>query len=96
MRYLTIFDISDNKRRRVVTKLLKKNGARMHRSVFLCDLDASVFGAVVDAVSRMIDDEKDSVRFYPQCSWDENEIKKIGDFQFESICDSDDNGLIFI
>jgi len=85
MMELVIFDIQNNRARRIVTKLLRKRGARIHRSVFLCDIESNERKVLASAIEEVIDLKKDSVRFYPQCEQDLQKMVKIGNFQFEEL-----------
>lgn len=95
MLYLIVFDIHDNRKRRLVTKVLKKNGARIHRSVFLCDPTAHAFRAVESSLKTIYHDEEgfdsgDSIRIYPQCSEDLRKLIKVGSFQYEQLGNLDE------
>jgi len=52
------------KRLRHVAKTCVNHGQRVQNSVFECVLDASQFRLVKDKLLKLIDYEKDSLRFY--------------------------------
>lgn len=55
---------SGRKRLRKVAKHCKNYGQRVQNSVFECVLDAALLKIVQNDLSRLIDQEKDSLRFY--------------------------------
>ena len=52
------------RRLRQVAKQCVNYGQRVQNSVFECDLDAAKFRRVQDLLVKLIDPEKDSLRFY--------------------------------
>jgi len=65
--YIIAYDISGNKRRREVSKLLEEQGIRMNRSVFECFMLPNTYKALMQAVNEKIDPKKDIVLYYPIC-----------------------------
>lgn len=66
MRVVVSYDISDDKRRREVAKIMEGYGYRVQYSVFECDLT----GRQIQQMQRRLrpfvkNKEMDSIRFYP-------------------------------
>jgi CRISPR-associated protein Cas2 len=68
MFYVVCFDISDDRTRYRVVKVLKGYGYRVQKSVFECPrLTEKKLLTLMDRVGRLIDQTTDTVRFYRQC-----------------------------
>jgi len=67
MFFMISYDIVDDTRRRIIQKILEGYGERVQYSVFECDLTESQYRRLRGEISRHIDEEEDSVRFYPLC-----------------------------
>ncbi|MBN2717705.1 MAG: CRISPR-associated endonuclease Cas2 [Deltaproteobacteria bacterium] len=65
--YVVCYDISDNRRRRRLDKLLKGFGRRVQESVFECDLDTVRLAMIKNGCEAVIDHELDSIRIYRLC-----------------------------
>lgn len=66
MRVVVSYDISDDKRRRMIAKLLEGYGYRVQYSVFECDLSAKQLKKLHRELRPYVKGkEMDSVRFYP-------------------------------
>ena len=65
--YIIAYDISGNKRRRKVAKILEMYGVRMNKSVFECFVLPDIFKKLEESISNIIDCKKDSVLYYPVC-----------------------------
>ncbi len=79
MFYIVAFDISDDRIRYRVAKLLKSYGYRVQKSVFECpDLTEKKFLTMKDRLERLIDFTSDSVRYYRQCRACLNEFEFSG------------------
>ncbi len=79
MFYIVAFDISDDRIRYRVAKLLKSYGYRVQKSVFECpDLTEKKFLTMKDRLERLIDFTTDSVRYYRQCRGCLNEFEFSG------------------
>ena len=61
------YDIVDDAKRTRLAKVLTSYGYRVQKSVFECQLDDRLFLEMKDAIEKMIDREKDSVRYYFLC-----------------------------
>ena len=68
MFYVISYDIPDDQRRNRLAKVLKGFGTRVQYSVFEAHLTQSQFEQMKQAVARLIDTAKDSVRYYALCS----------------------------
>ena len=65
---LICFDVSDDRDRYRVVKLLKGVGERVQKSVFECaSLTEPHFLKLKDRLESLIDHRTDSVRYYPLC-----------------------------
>jgi len=66
--YLVVYDITSNKRRRKVSRLLEDNGGdRVNLSVFECRLKREEFTALRREIDSIINHKKDSVIYYRLC-----------------------------
>ncbi|MEE2003018.1 CRISPR-associated endonuclease Cas2 [Alkalimonas sp. MEB108] len=65
MHWLVCFDISDNKARREVVKLLLSSGVRVQYSMYEIQLKPPEFTALTAAVDEWLDDETDRVHYVP-------------------------------
>lgn len=61
---LIIFDITDDKRRRRVNKVLEGFGVRIQKSAFECQIDIYQFERLVEKIERIINCEEDVLRIY--------------------------------
>ena len=69
MLVLITYDVSTSgiggtKRLRKVAKVCQNYGQRVQNSVFECIVDASQFASLKIELSKLIDEEQDSLRFY--------------------------------
>jgi len=83
MLILITYDVSteDNagkKRLRKVSKECVNYGQRVQNSVFECELDAAKCREVKSILEKIIDKEKDSLRFYYLGNKRENKVEHIG------------------
>jgi len=68
IRAVIIYDITDNKRRRLLSELLEGWGKRVNRSVFECLISStSKFKILKAAIENIADKKTDSVRIYIVC-----------------------------
>ena len=66
---LIVYDIPDDKTRRIVGDILEGFGTRVNRSVFECRVkNAGQRKKLQDALSRVIDPDLDSMRVYALCA----------------------------
>lgn len=68
MFYIISYDISDNRRRQQVARLLTDYGYRVQKSVFEAELDDRRFLHLKERLEKIIDWQEDSIRYYPVCS----------------------------
>ena len=61
------YDITDDRRRNRVMKVLEGHGRRVQFSVFECDLRPEVLEKLVRRLRQLIDADQDDVRVYPLC-----------------------------
>lgn len=79
MFYLVSFDVSDDRIRYRVVKVLKGYGHRVQKSVFECPrLNEHKFLTLKDRLESLIDFTTDSVRYYRQCSGCLKEVEVSG------------------
>ncbi len=62
--YVISYDISDDRTRSKVSKLLEGYGVRVQKSVFECWLDDRQFITLKSKLSSLINMNTDSIRFY--------------------------------
>lgn len=63
MHILVIYDVSDNKKRRNVVKVLNGYGTRVQKSAYECIITNAMSAALEKKLARIID-KTDSVRIY--------------------------------
>lgn len=72
------YDISDDKRRERVSKILEGYGERVQYSVFECRLDRMQYLRLRHALAEAIKPEEDVISFYFLCEADVRRIERIG------------------
>ncbi|NJN31172.1 MAG: CRISPR-associated endonuclease Cas2 [Synechococcales cyanobacterium RM1_1_8] len=73
------YDISDDRRRTKIHKVLKSYGQWMQFSLFEChDLTEAQYAKLRSRLSRLIKAEEDSVRFYFLCACCREKVERIG------------------
>jgi CRISPR-associated protein Cas2 len=72
------YDISDDKRRTKIHKMLKSYGQWIQYSVFECDVTDSQYAKLRSRLSKVIKPEEDSIRFYFLCACCKNKVERIG------------------
>lgn len=73
------YDVSDDKRRTKIHKLLKSFGQPVQYSVFECDLQKKDYLRLRDRLDHLIDKEAgDNVRFYFLCQGCIGQVERIG------------------
>ncbi len=65
--YIIAYDISSNKRRRGISKLLEEQGIRMNKSVFECFITPATYKILMKTINKIINPKKDSILYYPIC-----------------------------
>jgi CRISPR-associated protein Cas2 len=76
--YLISFDISDDKNRRKVVKLLEDNAIRVQKSVFEAWLSDKQYIGLKSKCDQIINHLTDSIRYYNLCQNCVNSIKISG------------------
>lgn len=64
---LVAYDVPDDKRRLRIAKILEDFGTRVQYSVFECHLETRHLERLKKRLSRVAEDEKDSIRIYRLC-----------------------------
>jgi CRISPR-associated protein Cas2 len=72
------YDISDDRRRLRVMKMLQGYGHHVQESVFECDLEPAVYRKMVQRLHVLVKPEADNVRFYHLCRQDVRHIRTLG------------------
>ena len=78
MHYTVAYDITDDKRRNRVAKVLKDFGTRIQYSVFECNTDRRALLRLQNRLEKAIDADEDTVTFYHLCATCEKQIDRIG------------------
>lgn len=66
-RYVICYDVTDDKRRRLIVEALKDHGHRVQYSVFECNLDEKTLLKLQYRLQRL-KDGGDSIMIYPLCA----------------------------
>ena len=66
--YVVAYDISDDKRRRQVVKLMESIGTRMNYSVFECMLTEIQYHNMYKRLAKLVVRREDWVNIYPLCT----------------------------
>ncbi|ERT08746.1 CRISPR-associated endoribonuclease Cas2 [Lyngbya aestuarii BL J] len=72
------YDISEDKRRTKIHSILKSYGQWIQYSVFECDLTKTQYAKLRRRLSKQINAEKDSIRFYFLCECCHGKVERIG------------------
>ena len=78
MHYTIAYDITDDKRRNKVAKILKDFGKRVQYSVFECNIDKRAYLRLQDRLAKAMDTDEDTITFYHICAACEKQIERIG------------------
>jgi CRISPR-associated protein Cas2 len=78
MNVVITYDISEDKRRTKINKVLKSYGQWMQFSVFECDLTETQYARLRSRLSKLIKPEQDSIRFYFLCACCKDKVERIG------------------
>ena len=71
------YDISEDKRRTKIHKILKSYGQWMQYSVFECNLTDTQYAKLRSRLGKVIEPQ-DSIRFYFLCACCKDKIERIG------------------
>ena len=66
--YVVTYDISDDRRRNQVVKLLESIGTRMNDSVFECMLTDVQYNSMCKQLAKIVVRREDWVNIYPLCT----------------------------
>ena len=86
MLYLVAYDISSNKRRTKIHKMLSGFGKWTQYSLFECHLSQKQYLQLRHRLDDLMDGDEDSVRIYPLCG---GCVEKVETFQGEMPNDPD-------
>jgi CRISPR-associated protein Cas2 len=78
MNVVITYDISEDKRRTKIHKVLKSYGQWMQFSVFECDLAETQYAKLRSRLSKLIKPDQDSIRFYFLCACCKDKVERIG------------------
>lgn len=76
--WLILYDISNPKRLRKVSKLLEGEGLRVQKSLFECTWDEAHGILMESKLKELVDLEKDYILSIPRCQADLQKAVKIG------------------
>lgn len=74
MHIVVCYDIFNDKRRLRVMKKMEGYGVRVQDSVFECHLDAVRLARLKSEIGKLINSERDQVRYYTLCGKDRQDI----------------------
>ncbi len=72
------YDIPEDKRRTKIHKILKSYGQWVQMSVFECHLTDTQYAKLRSRLSKLIQPNQDSVRFYFLCGCCQGKIERLG------------------
>lgn len=75
---LVTYDISDDRRRTRLAKMLKDYGERVQYSVFECNLNDKLLNNMKKRAEKLLDKELDSLRIYKLTDLQKQEVEIIG------------------
>ncbi|MDJ0581165.1 CRISPR-associated endonuclease Cas2 [Crocosphaera sp.] len=75
---LVSYDITENKRRTKIHSILKSYGQWVQYSIFECDLTETQYAKLRQRLSKLIEADTDSIRFYFLCKCCQGKIERIG------------------
>ncbi|NJN39275.1 MAG: CRISPR-associated endonuclease Cas2 [Acaryochloridaceae cyanobacterium CSU_3_4] len=78
MQVVVTYDISDDKRRTKIHKILSSYGQWMQFSVFECSLTTTQYVKLRNRLDKQIRAESDSIRFYFLCECCQAKVERIG------------------
>lgn len=82
MRYLIIYDISDEKRLLKVAKTMEDFGKRVQKSKFEMELTKKDLKNLMKRIASIIDPETDGVKYIPLCKKCTANIEILGEGEF--------------
>ena len=72
------YDITDDRRRLRVMKMLQGYGEHVQESVFECHLKRSVYRQMLQRLRKLMNKGEDNVRLYHLCRTDVERIRELG------------------
>ena len=78
MYFVVSYDIPEDKRRTKIHKVLKSYGQWVQLSVFECELTDAQYAKLRSRLSKLIQPNQDSVRFYFLCGCCQGKIERLG------------------
>ncbi len=78
MFYVITYDISDDKRRNKLAKILKDFGERVQFSVFECNLNDKLLERFLKRAEKVMDIKEDSLRVYELTEEQKQKVKVYG------------------
>ncbi len=78
MNVVITYDVSEDKRRTKIHKVLKSYGQWMQFSVFECNLSETEYARLRSRLRKLIKPEQDSIRFYFLCGCCKAKVERIG------------------
>jgi CRISPR-associated protein Cas2 len=85
MNILICYDISDNKRRRKVYKLLESYGIRTQYSIFELEVNKFEKDNIKEKILNILDQETDRIYFFTLCKECKEKIDRIGNYEIFKI-----------
>lgn len=76
--WLIAYDVSDDRRRTRVARVLEAHGERLQKSVFEARLNRREVRGVVEALEPLVNRHEDRVDFIPICRTDEGGRRSLG------------------
>lgn len=78
MFWVICYDITDDKRRSKVVKIMESYGRRAQYSVFECDISDGQQMTIQAKLADVVDEDEDDVRFYPLNEADIQRVRTLG------------------
>ena len=82
--WIAVYDVTDNRRRARLARILDDFGRRVQKSVFEITATDTDLELLCRRVARVIHPEKDSVRFYAQCGSCAEKVVDLGNDQYKA------------
>ena len=78
MEFVVCYDLSDDRRRERMARVLLDYGKRIQESVFLMDLDEELYGRMLGRVRREMDESWERVHVFSLCKGCEGKVVVLG------------------
>jgi CRISPR-associated protein Cas2 len=86
--FVITYDITEDKNRVKVSKILEDYGNRVQYSVFESDIDRVEAKSLMDLLKTKVNLENDNIKFYFMCTDCERKVKSIGNDKEHILLDS--------